>query len=98
LEGVAPEVAGSHAGEFETSMMLAIRPDLVRLEAAEQGAPEPLDALFDKMMREGIEAVSKNGVLGDQRGAEGARGDRYLDGLAAWLARDVAKHRKELGL
>jgi creatinine amidohydrolase/Fe(II)-dependent formamide hydrolase-like protein len=50
------------------------------------------------MMREGIDAVSKNGVLGDQRGAEGARGSRYLDGLAAWLARDVEKHRKELGL
>jgi creatinine amidohydrolase len=97
-EGVPSAVAGSHAGEFETSMMLAIRPDLVRLEAAEPGAPEPLAALFDKMMREGIDAVSKNGVLGDQRGAEGARGSRYLDGLAAWLARDVEKHRKELGL
>ncbi len=97
-EGVPPEASGSHAGEFETSMMLAMRPDLVRVEKAAAGAPEPLDDVFDRMMREGIGAVSPNGVLGDQRGADAARGGRYLDGLAAWLARDVEKHRTELGL
>ncbi|HMP77725.1 MAG TPA: creatininase family protein [Kiritimatiellia bacterium] len=97
-EGVPPEVSGSHAGEFETSMMLALRPELVRVAEAEAGAPDPLDVVFDTMMREGIDAVSPNGVLGDQRGADADRGRRYLDGLAAWLVRDVEKHRKELGL
>ena len=96
--GVPPEVSGSHAGEFETSMMLAIRPDWVCLKAAEAGSPEPLEAVFEKMMREGIDAVSPNGVLGDQRGASAARGHRYLDGLAEWLARDVTNHQQELGL
>ncbi|MEI8313662.1 MAG: creatininase family protein [Verrucomicrobiota bacterium] len=96
--GVPPEVSGSHAGEFETSMMLAMRPGLVRMELAEAGAPEPLDVLFDRMMSEGIEAVSPNGVLGDQRGADGTRGHRYLDGLAEWLAADVKQYQKELGL
>lgn len=97
-EGVPPEVSGSHAGEFETSMMLAMRPDLVRMGVAEAGAPEPLDEIFDKMMREGIDAVSPNGVLGDQRGANADRGHRYLDGLADWLAMDVKRYQQELSL
>src|SRR3990172_9182400 len=35
--GVTPAEGGVHAGEWETSMMLALRPELVRMERAEEG-------------------------------------------------------------
>ncbi len=95
-EGIDPAVAGSHAGEFECSMMLAMRPELVRLDQAQAGSPEPLDSVMAVMMSEGIQAVAPNGVLGDQRGADGERGNRYLDALAQWLARDLRRHLDEV--
>ena len=92
-EGVASAVSGSHAGEFETSMMLAARPDLVRMDRAEAGDPRPLEDVVDLMFKSGIQAVSANGVLGDQRAGNAQRGDRYLDVLADFLAGDVQRHR-----
>jgi creatinine amidohydrolase len=92
VERVPLSVAGSHAGEFETSMMLAARPGLVRLDRAEAGDPRPLEAILDLMIREGIQAVSANGVLGDQRAGDAARGLRYLDALADYLAADVRRY------
>jgi creatinine amidohydrolase len=95
-EGVPLSVSGSHAGEFETSMMLAVRPALVRIEAAEAGNPRPLKELLEPMMSVGIESVSANGVLGDQRPADARRGHNYLEALADYLASDVRRHRREL--
>jgi creatinine amidohydrolase len=92
VEGVPMSVAGSHAGEFETSMMLAVRPGLVRMDRAEAGDPRPLAEILDLMLREGIQAVSANGVLGDQRAGDAARGERYLDALADYLAADVRRY------
>ncbi len=89
--------SGSHAGEFETSIMLAARPELVRMDQAAAGNPAPLDEVFKTMMTEGIDKVSPNGVLGDQRGASAARGEIYLDCLAEYLAKDVAQIRDLLG-
>ena len=91
--GIPLAQSGSHAGEFETSMMLAMRPELVRMDKAEAGNPAPFDTLCEEMMRDGMESVSVNGVLGDQRGADAERGDFYLDTLAEYLATEV---RKEL--
>lgn len=87
-EGIPPSVAGSHAGEFEASMLAALRPDLLRRAALAAGDPRPLGEVFEPMMRDGIQAISANGVLGDPRPADAARGHRYLDCLAAWLAED----------
>lgn len=71
----------AHAGRTETSLMLAIAPDLVRLEKAEPGATEPLDELLPKIMEGGIREVSANGVLGDPSGANEAEGTRLLAAL-----------------
>jgi len=94
-EGVPLSVSGSHAGEFEASMMLAMRPELVRSNAAEKGDPRPLAEIMDKMMSQGIESVSPNGVLGDQRPANASRGQLYLDTLARYLAAEVDRLRSE---
>lgn len=90
-EGIAPEVAGSHAGEFEASMLAAIRPDLLRAGALAQGDPRPLNDIAEAMMRDGIHTVSTNGVLGDQRPADASRGDRYLNVLADYLVSDFKR-------
>ncbi len=90
-EGVAPEVSGSHAGEFEASMLAAIRPDLLRTDELAEGDPRPLGEIAEAMMRDGIHTVSPNGVLGDQRPADAARGHRYLDTLATYLIQNFTE-------
>lgn len=87
--GITLSASGSHAGEFETSMMLAARPALVRMDAAEQGNVAPFESIVETMMNVGIDAVSVNGVLGDQRPANAERGNFYLDTLARYLAADL---------
>jgi len=87
-EGIALEISGSHAGEFEASIIAALRPDLIRLDELEAGDPRPLTETGESMMRFGIESVSKNGVLGDQRHPDPFRGNRYLDCMANWLIQD----------
>ncbi|MDD5198796.1 MAG: creatininase family protein [Terrimicrobiaceae bacterium] len=92
-EGIPLARSGSHAGEFETSIMLAARPELVRMDRAEAGNPAPFDSICEQMMRDGMEAVSSNGVLGDQRGADAGRGNIYLDALAEYLAAGIRRER-----
>jgi len=95
-KGIPLSRSGSHAGEFETSMMLAARPELVRMEAAEEGSTAPFESIVETMMRDGIGAVSANGVLGDQRPADRARGEFYLDTLAEYLAAGLRRARKQM--
>ena len=95
--GIPLSVSGSHAGEFETSMMLAARPELVHMEAAEEGNTAPFEMIVETMMSEGIDVVSANGVLGDQRPADAARGVFYLETLAEYLAADLVRARKRIG-
>ena len=77
--GVSAGESGAHAGESETSMVLAIRKDLVDMKNAEKGFVGNVD---DKMMglmySQGIKAISKNGVLGDSRKGEASKGEEYL--------------------
>jgi creatinine amidohydrolase len=79
----------AHAGRTETSLMLAVAPGSVRLEAAEPGDARPLAALIGELRRNGVAAVSPNGVLGDPAGATAEEGERLLDTLAADLIRSV---------
>ncbi len=83
-----------HAGRIETSMMLAVRPDWVRLEMAEPGNEEALQVLLPRLRDEGVRAVSPNGVLGDPTGASEAEGASLLDQAATRLIADVARWRR----
>lgn len=94
-EGVSLEIAGSHAGEIEASMMRAIDDDHVDMQRASEGNLHPFDSLVDRMMAGGMESVSPSGVLGDQRHGDVARGHRYLDRLAKWCASDVQRAQKD---
>ncbi|WP_255361049.1 creatininase family protein [Kutzneria sp. 744] len=63
----------SHAGCTETSVMLALRPESVRLDLLEAGDTRPLREIMPLLVRSGVVAVSANGVLGDPRGASRGR-------------------------
>ncbi|MGZ4766030.1 MAG: mycofactocin biosynthesis peptidyl-dipeptidase MftE, partial [Ilumatobacteraceae bacterium] len=83
----------AHAGETETSMMLAIAPALVRMSRAEAGRPEPLVDLIDELRAEGVRAVSPNGILGDPRGATVGHGKALLTRLVIDLVAAVDEWR-----
>lgn len=68
----------AHAGRTETSLLLLLAPDLVRAERAEPGETRPLSELASRLERDGVRAVSANGVLGDPTGASAAEGARIL--------------------
>ena len=85
----------AHAGRTETSLVLAVRPDLVRRERAEAGATEPFAALAGQLRADGVRAVSPNGVLGDPRLATGDEGHELLARLSEQLVAAVDAWRGE---
>lgn len=70
-----------HAGRTETSLMLALAPELVRAERAVAG-PTPTLA---ELVEHGVAALSASGVLGDPAGATAEEGRRLLATLADQL-------------
>ena len=72
----------AHAGRSETSVMLALAPGAVRLDAAQRGDTRPLGQILPLLRERGVRAVSPNGVLGDPDGASAAEGERLLARLA----------------
>jgi creatinine amidohydrolase len=84
----------AHAGRTETSLLLALAPQLVRLDAAEPGDVRPLAAVIGELRRNGVAAVSPNGVLGDPTGATAEEGERLLETLAADLIASVEAWRR----
>lgn len=93
--GIDPAVAGSHAGASETSMVLATRPDLVRMDKAEAGYMGDAQAVSEEIARVGTQSVAPNGVLGDPRPATAEAGQAYLDALATLLADFVTEGREQ---
>jgi creatinine amidohydrolase len=90
--GVPPAASGHHAGEFETSIMRALRPERVRLAQLTPGliAPgaDPTTLFYPSLRR-----VSANGTVGDPRSAAAERAEHYLE---AWVDVLVATYRREL--
>ena len=87
--GVSPDEAGAHAGEWETSMMLATEPDSVHQERGEVGYLGPLAPVLHRINREGIESVAPNGVLGDPAKASAEHGHAYLERMVDLLVDHV---------
>jgi creatinine amidohydrolase len=76
-----------HAEYCETSIMLALHPELVHPELSEPGYMGGL--VPDDLFRQGMRAFSANGVLGNPVGAEAGVGEELLEALADWLAGQV---------
>jgi mycofactocin system creatininase family protein len=82
-----------HAGRTETSLMLTIAPDRVRLERAEPGDPRTLATLLPLLREHGVRSISANGVLGDPAGADAAEGRRLLADAVGDLLSTAARIR-----
>jgi len=79
----------AHAGRIETSMMLALAPQDVRLDAAAAGDTRPLAEILSDLSAHGVRQVSPNGVLGDPAGASAAEGEELLSLLVGDLSQNV---------
>ncbi len=90
-------VHGMHAGEVETSWMLAAAPSLVRPSGAMceyparredpgQVRPELAPATFGWLTRD----LSSSGIMGDATAATRAKGERWIELRASALARAIA--------
>lgn len=77
----------AHAGRTETSLMLAIAPNLVRRGPWAAGPTEPLAELMPRLRAVGVRPVSPNGVLGSPEGATAEEGEALLDLLTEQVAR-----------
>ncbi len=80
----------AHAGRTETSVMLAIAPESVRLDRAEAGSTASIVEMMPQLRDGGVAAVSPNGVLGDPAGASREEGVAILE---TWVAEVVAMLR-----
>ena len=87
--GITPAEGGVHAGEWETSMMLALRPELVRMEQAEPGYVGELASGLQRFFTEGVHVLADNGVFGDPRRASATAGEKYVERLVDVVVRTV---------
>jgi creatinine amidohydrolase len=68
---------GLHAGEWETSMMLAIHPSLVHAERAAPGYTGDPQTAVATLFTAGVDSLAPNGVIGDPAAASAEHGERY---------------------
>jgi creatinine amidohydrolase len=79
--GVPAGEGGLHAGEWETSMMLAIHPELVDMQRTEPGyTGDPVEAI-GALFSQGVDSLAPNGVIGDPSRASAEHGEAYWDRL-----------------
>jgi creatinine amidohydrolase/Fe(II)-dependent formamide hydrolase-like protein len=88
--GVPLGEGGLHAGEWETSMMLAVEPELVEMERAEPGFTGDIEEAVGGMFSGGVSSISENGVVGDPTRASAEHGRRYWE-AALELALDAIR-------
>lgn len=78
---------GGHADIAESSEMLFLHPELVRVERAEKGTVGELDEkMVERVFEKGLRAIAPNGILGDARGMDAGLGEILLDATARVIA------------
>lgn len=82
----SPRIPGgdAHAGRTETSLLLAIDPDVVG-DGRPVGVTTPIERLLPQLREGGVAAVSEHGVLGDATGASAEEGMAILADLVSDL-------------
>lgn len=85
--------SGAHSGEWETSLMLALRPEQVKMDRAAEGFVGELSEIMANVF-DGIQKLDQNGVLGDPRPATAEAGKQYLADIIEFLHRWVGKQDK----
>jgi mycofactocin system creatininase family protein len=78
-----------HAGRPETAVLLALRPEGVRMDRAVAGDRRPLGEVLPLLREGGVRAVNPAGVLGDPTAATAREGRALLDELTDRLVSHV---------
>ena len=76
--GLPFNAVGLHAGEWETSELLRLSPEQVRMDRAAPGHTGDMDEALATLVANGTRALTATGVVGDPRSANAERGERYL--------------------
>ena len=80
-----------HAGEFETSTALAVRPNYVKLDLAESSVPDFSNRYLNFTSKRGIswyaytKRISNNGIMGDPKKATAEKGKKMWQIMIAHL-------------
>lgn len=86
-----------HAGDTETSLVLAIAPDLVDMKKARPGAKKREMSKAEHSVLAGAPGsfvkATGNGVWGDPRNASAEKGRRLLEEITANLAKTISELR-----
>ena len=91
-EGLTRDEGGAHAGEIETSIVLALEPDLVMTDRYQAGYMGPLGENEVKTILErGMTALTRTGVLGDPTRSDPERGRLYLEKTVDFLVEEIQK-------
>ncbi len=90
--GISEFEAGAHAGESETSLILALAGGLVQKSRYAPGYLGPLGEKEMKMLLEkGMPALSKKGILGDPTKATAEKGNVYLEKMTDYIIGEIQK-------
>jgi len=73
------DTAGPHAEVLETSMMLHLHPELVRMDRAAPGFTG--ESTLDDVLVRGMQAITPNGILGDPVGSTAEMGAAVLEAI-----------------
>jgi mycofactocin precursor peptide peptidase len=98
LPCATPDIGGrldAHAGYTETSLMIHLLRGGLLTEHAEAGNDTPIARLLPQLHRDGVAAVSANGVLGDPTDATATEGAPLLEAMAAEAAASVLAWRAD---
>ena len=79
--GVPASEGGIHGGEWETSMMLALRPELVKMDRAVPGYTGDLETGLERFSARACTSLSDTGVFGDPTKASAEHGRLYIERL-----------------
>ncbi|VEG45100.1 creatinine amidohydrolase family protein, mycofactocin system [Mycolicibacterium flavescens] len=83
--------ADAHAGHTETSVLLHISPQDVRIDERVPGNTAPLRELIPELRRGGVAAVSEVGVLGDPTAATVEDGARIFPDMVQTCLRRITR-------
>lgn len=93
--GVPVEEGGLHGGEWETSMMLALHPELVHMDRAVAGYTGELQSGLERFLSEGVHVLTDTGVFGDPANATAGHGRTYLDRFIEIAVEEIERQSRE---
>jgi len=79
----------AHAGHDETSVMLHLSPESVKVESLAAGNAQPLQEILPDLMALGVRPVSPSGVLGDPTTADATFGEEQFALMVARIVREI---------